>query len=181
MIKLIKAGLVGIIIGVILTVCAGVKFWPQPKPNPKPQIITIKEPVISGGMSGQAGIVSPQNDPIKLDFKVVVPVSGEFATKSAEVKVIGETTVERIGDLVSIDTKFHEANIRVKYQPPPLPPRKLWHIGACVYTSGKDSGVGGHIQRDFVLFESALVDAIAFGRVEKDSDTRIKAGVQISF
>jgi hypothetical protein len=182
MIKTLKAFLVGMIVGALILAAVLIKFWPKPKQDPDPIDIVVNEPVESGNISGQ--VIIPPADPVQVfnpDFKVSVPVSGEFKTGSADAIVSGETTVERIGDLLSVNTIFTEAKIKIKYQPPPDPPEKLWHIG--VYLSADPDGLhpGGFIQRNIPLFELGPVEMAAFGRIEMDMDTRLMAGVQISF
>ena len=174
---------IGVVIGALVTAFLSVKFLTQPKSSPKPVIVTVKEPVAGGNISGQAVISrlpTEQNDlsTFNLDFKVTVPVTGEFDTENADVKVIGETMVERIGDQLFVDTQFHDAEIKVRYNPPPDLPRKVWHIGAYVVTDSDTIKSGGFIQRDFPLFEFGSVNVAMFGRVEMDINTRIMAGVQ---
>ncbi len=176
---------IGVLIGALVTAFLSVKFLTQPKSSPKPVVITVKEPVAGGNISGQAVIPhQPANlddRSILNDFKVTVPVTGEFATENAEVKVIGETMVERSGEQLFVDTKFYSAEINVKYKLPAEAPRKVWHIGAYVVTDSDTVNPGGFIQRDFPLFEFGSVNVAMFGRVEMDLNTRIMAGVQCSF
>lgn len=179
--KLFKTFLVGMVIGALIVSAVWVKFWPDPQ---EPKTIIVKEPVISGEISGRANIVSPQNDTeesFAVDFKVTVPVEGEVKSENADVFLKGETTVERVNDLLTVDTKFSEVGIKVKYQPPPEPPRKLWSVGAYIVTDFDSVRPGGFVQRDFSLLEFGPVDVVAFGRIEVDYDTRLMAGVQISF
>lgn len=181
--KILYSGLIGVVIGIMIATLLFWRFWPLPGPEPEPIIVTVKEPVYISDISGQATIPERPADPgtYNPDFKVTVPVAGEFTTESAEVKVSGETIVERTGDLLTVDTFFYDAEINIKYKPPPEPPRKNWHVGAYFVTDFDSVRPGGFIQRDFELFEFWRVEAVAFGRVEMDMDTRVMAGVQLSF
>jgi len=184
---------IGLISALVIAAFLFAYFWPRPGPDPDPVIVTVKEPVYISDISGQATI--PQRpaqpgEPEKSketektycpDFKVSVPVQGEFATENADIKVSGETVVERSGDLLMVDTIFHEAEVSVKYKPPPDPPKKLWSAGVYFVTDGDSVRPGGFIQRDFPVFEFWRVDVVAFGRVEVDMDTRAMVGMQFSF
>ncbi len=175
-----KKILLGVAIGFLVAAFLFTGF----QPSPEPVIITVKEVVKEGVISGQTNIHSPQIDPkesVVCDFKVVVPVVGEFATENANVKVSGETFVERTGDLLLVDTIFHDAEINVKYKPPPEPPRKNWHVGAYFVTDFDSVRPGGFVQRDFLLSELFGVEVEAFGRVEMDVDVRAMVGVQARF
>lgn len=180
---------VGLIIALGITAFFIAHFWPRPGPGPDPEpvVVTVKEPVYISDISGQATIPerpTPPGEPEKtycFDFKVSVPVSGEFVTENATVKVAGETVVERSGDLLLVDTVFYDAEVNVKYKPPPEPPKKLWSAGAYIMTDGDSIRPGGFIQRDFPVFEFWRVEAAAFARVEADFDTRVMAGVQVRF
>ncbi len=175
---------IGLISALIITAFLFVKFQPRPGPDLEPVIVTIKEPVYISDISGQVTIPQQPANPAGTynpDFKVTVPVAGEFITENAEVKVTGETIVERTNDLLKVDTKFYDTEVTVKYKPPPEPPRKLWSVGAYFVADGDTIRPGGFIQRDFLSFEFWRVEVVAFGRAEKDYDTRIMAGVQVRF
>ncbi len=184
-----KKILSGVVIGALITAFFFIYFRliffrPSPGPDPEPVIVTVKEPVYISDISGQVTIPDQPASPegtYSPDFKVSVPVTGEFITENAEVKITGETVVERIGDLLKVDTKFYDAEVSIKYKPPPEPEKKLWSIGAYVVTDFDSIRPGGFIQRDFPVFEFSRVDVAAFGRVEMDIDTRIMAGIQFSF
>jgi hypothetical protein len=179
--KIFIGVVIGLIGALIITAFLFCHFWPRPGPDPEPVIVTVKEPVYISDISGQATIPEQPAGIYNPDFKVTVPVQGEFATENADIKVTGETIVERTNNLLKVDTIFHEAEVSIKYKPPPEPPKKLWSVGAYLVTDGDTIRPGGFIQRDFGLFEFWRVEAVAFGRVEVDCDTRIMAGVQVSF
>ena len=181
--KFISGVVIGLISALIIAALLFVNFFPRPGPEKEPVIVTVREPVYVSDISGQVTIPEQPADPgtYNPDFRVSVPVAGEFATENADIKVVGETIVERSGDLLSVDTIFREAEVSIKYKPPPEPPKKLWSVGAYLVTDGDTIRPGGFIQRDFGLFEFWRVEAVAFGRVEVDMDTRIMAGVQVSF
>ena len=190
--KFISGVVIGLISALVITAFLFAHFWPRPGPDPEPVVVTVKEPVYISDISGQATIPErpaqpgepgePEAEKIyNPDFKVSVPVQGEFATENADIKVTGETIVERAGDLLTVDTKFYDAEVTVKYKPPPEPTRKNWHVGAYLVTDFDSVRPGGFIQRDFELFEFWRVEAVAFGRVEMDYDTRVMVGVQVSF
>lgn len=177
---------IGVLIGALITAFLSVKFLTQPEYSPETVTVTVKEPVVVGNISGQVAIPHQSANPddrsiLNLDFKVTVPVTGEFTTENTEVKVIGETMVERIGDRLFVDTQFHDVEIKVRFKPPPDLPRKVWHIGAYVVMNSDTIKPGGFIQRDFPLFELGSVNVAMFGRVEMDVHTRIIAGVQCNF
>lgn len=168
----------------LITAFLFVYFQPS-EPAPEPIVITVKEPVYISEVSGQANIPKlpeREGEPLKEetsnDFKVTVPVEGRFATENVDIKVAGETVVERIGDVVRVDTMFYDADINLKYEPPPEPANKLWHVGMYLTTNFQ---LGGFVQKDFPLLELGRVETVAFGRVEKDSDVRIVAGLQINY
>lgn len=190
--KILYSGLIGVVIGIMIVTLLFWRFWPLPGSEPEPVIVTVKEPVYISDISGQATIPErpaqpgepgePEAEKIyNPDFKVSVPVQGEFATENADIKVTGETIVERAGDLLTVDTVFYDAEVNVKYKPPPEEKDKLWSVGAYFVADGDEIRPGGFIQKDFELFEFWRVDVVAFGRVEVDYDTRIMAGVQVSF
>lgn len=190
--KIFIGVVIGLIGALIITAFLIAQFWPSPTPDPEPVIVTVKEPVYISDISGQATIPEQPvgtGEPggletqkiYNLDFHVSVPVQGEFATENADIKVTGETIVERAGDLLMVDTIFHEAEVSVKYKPPPEPPKKLWSAGAYIMTDFNTIRPGGFIQKDFELFEFWRVDVVAFGRVEVDMDTRVMVGMQFSF
>lgn len=187
--KFISGVVIGLISALVITAFLFCHFWPRPGPDPEPVVVTVKEPVYISDISGQATIPQRPVEPGELeaekmynpDFKVSVPVQGEFATENADIKVSGETIVERANDLLTVDTKFYNAEVAVKYKPPPEEKDKLWSVGAYFVADGDEIRPGGFIQKDFELFEFWRVDVVAFGRVEVDMDTRIMAGVQVSF
>lgn len=190
--KIFIGVVIGLISALIITAFLFAHFWPRPGPDPEPVIVTVKEPVYISDISGQATIPErpaqpgepgePEAEKIyNPDFKVSVPVQGEFATENADIKVTGETIVERAGDLLTVDTVFYDAEVNVKYKPPPEEKDKLWSVGAYFVADGDEIRPGGFIQKDFELFEFWRVDVVAFGRVEVDMDTRIMAGIQVSF
>ena len=190
--KFISGVVIGLIGALVITAFLFCHFWPRPGPDPEPVIVTVKEHVYISDISGQvtiperpAGTGEPgglETQKIyNLDFHVSVPVQGEFATENADIKVTGETIVERSGDLLMVDTIFHEAEVSVKYKPPPDPPKKLWSVGAYFVTDFDSVRPGGFIQRDLPVFEFWRVEAVAFGRVEVDIDTRLLVGVQMRF
>jgi hypothetical protein len=175
--KVLKAFLIGMIVGALILAAVLIKFWPEPKES-EVITVTVKEPVYISDISGQA--VIPQKEPFNPDFKISVPVQGEFKTQNAEVSVKGETTVERTGDLLSVDTKFHEADIKVKYQPLPEPRRKLFEVGLCAYTDFDDIGVGWYFEKKWIIKETKLIDIVSSYRYQSDVEMHY-ASIGINF
>ncbi len=181
--KVLLLGLLGVVIGALVTAFLFAKFLPRPDPG-EPVVVTVKEPVYINTVSGQATIperLAGESEVINPNFKVSIPVRGEFATESANVKVSGETIVEKTGELLKVDTLFYNAEINVKYKPPPVPAAKLWSVGVYLATDFDQVQPGGFIQRDFPLFEFWGIEAIAFGRVEVDGEARIVSGIEVFF
>lgn len=191
--KFISGVVIGLISALVITAFLFVHFWPRPGPDLEPVIVTVKEPVYVSDISGQVTIPERQTKPGQPgeskesektycpDFRVLVPVAGEFVTENADVKVSGETIVERSGDLLSVDTIFYETEVSLRYKPPPIPKRKSWSVGGYFVTDFNTIRPGIFVQRDFSLFEFGGVEVGAYGRVEMDCDTRLSAGIQMRF
>lgn len=177
---------VGLIIALGITAFLIAQFWPSPTPDPEPVIVTVKEPVYISDISGQATIPERPAEPGEPketycpDFKVVVPVQGEFTTENADIKVTGETIVERSGDLLLVDTLFYEAEVSVKYKPPPEPRKKLFEIGAFAYTDFDETGVGWYFEKDWIIKETRFVNIMSFYRYQSDTE-RHHVGVKANF
>lgn len=184
--KFISGVVIGLISALVITAFLFAHFWPRPGPDPEPVVVTVKEPVYISDISGQATIPerpTPPGEPEKtycFDFKVSVPVSGEFVTENATVKVAGETVVERSGDLLLVDTVFYDAEINVKHKPPPEPPKKLFEIGVYVYTDFDESGIGWYFEKDWIIKETRFVNIMSFYRYQSDTE-RHYAGFKGSF
>lgn len=181
--KIFIGVVIGLIGALIITAFLIAQFWPSPTPDPEPVIVTVKEPVYISDISGQATIPERSTDSTGAynpDFRVSVPVAGEFITENAEVKVSGETIVVRSGDLLTVDTFFYDAEVSVKYKPPPDPPKKLFEIGVYVYTDFDESGIGWYFEKDWIIKETRFVDVLSFYRYQSDT-RRHYAGFKGSF
>lgn len=181
--KFISGVAIGLIGTLVITAFLFAHFWPRPDPDPEPVIVTVKEPVYISDISGQATIPERSTDSTGAynpNFRVSVPVAGEFITENAEVKVSGETIVVRSGDLLTVDTFFYDAEVSVKYKPPPEPRKKLFEIGAFAYTDFDETGVGWYFEKDWIIKETRFVNIMSFYRYQSDTE-RHYAGFKGSF
>lgn len=186
--KFISGVVIGLISALVITAFLFAHFWPRPGPDPV--IVTVKEPVYISDISGQvtipeqpAGTGESEKSTEKTycpDFKVTVPVQGEIVTENASVVVSGETIVERTNDLLTVDTVFYDAEVNVKYKPPPEPPKKLFEIGVYVYTDFDESGIGWYFEKDWIIKETRFVNIMSFYRYQSDTE-RHYAGFKGSF
>lgn len=184
--KFISGVVIGLISALIIAALLFVNFFPRPDPEKDPVIVTVKEPVYVSDISGQVTIPERPAEPGEPketycpDFKVVVPVQGEFTTENADIKVTGETIVERSGDLLLVDTVFYDAEVSIKYKPPPEPRKKLFEIGAFAYTDFDETGVGWYFEKDWIIKEIRFVNIMSFYRYQSDTE-RHYAGFKGSF
>jgi hypothetical protein len=194
--KILISIFAGVVIGAIVTALLFARFLPRPGPG---ETTVQKDKIVSGVISGSA-IIKPKIDQecgqtilpsnhitgnqlidsalnsapnICSDFKTSVPVTGEIKTSHVDLIFSGVTEIERKDDQLMANTVFNPEVKETIYREPD----KTWAVGLGVVTNFDDVKIGGHIQKDFLAWDGLVI----YGRVEKDWDWQLKAGIEYRF
>jgi hypothetical protein len=175
-----------------------VKVIENPTKTQEKQADVVVKERRTGQITSRISIPSPQPTPLPGDTPtpkpvLVLNVGDKFSAPAAgEIKTIyldsagrqigegvhpvtGETLVTVGQESLDISTKFRDpVTVDIDL---PEPPKKLWHIGLYGVTNFDRVGIGGHIQKDFPIWDNLVI----YGRYERDWDRRPEVGIEFNF